>query len=61
MLTNVITDFEAIGDGIADDRAAIQKAIDHAVANNTGGILLPAGTYRVSLVEGIVDAHWSWT
>jgi hypothetical protein len=26
----------------------IQAAIDHAIANNQAGILIPAGTYRVS-------------
>ncbi len=49
MLNNV-KDFGAVGDGIHDDRAAIQAAIDDAVANdNKAGILFPAGTYRVSL------------
>src|SRR5882724_10858014 len=49
MLDNV-RDFGAVGDGITDDRAAIQAAIDNAVSNNIGGILFPAGTYRVSRV-----------
>ena len=57
MLTNV-RDFDAAGDGSSDDRGAIQRAIDHAVANNTGGILIPAGTYRVSRVD-VVDGRWS--
>ena len=47
MLNNV-RDFGAVGDGITDDRAAIQAAVDNAVATPQGGIFFPAGTYRVS-------------
>lgn len=36
--------FGAVGDGIADDTAAIQRAID---ADAYGTVFLPAGTYRV--------------
>lgn len=51
MLNNV-RDFGAVGDGITDDRAAIQAAIDNAVMfTPQGGILFPAGTYRVSRVR----------
>jgi hypothetical protein len=54
MITNV-RDFGALGDGITDDRVAIQAAIDHAVRYNSGGILFPSGTYRVSRApDGIV-------
>ncbi len=50
MLNNV-KDFGALGDGITDDRAAIQAAIDSAIKfTPQGGILFPAGTYRVSRV-----------
>ena len=37
----------AAGDGVANDRAAIQGAIDAAAAAGGGTVLLPAGTYRV--------------
>ncbi len=48
MLNNV-REFGAVGDGITDDRAAIQAAVDNAAASTSqGGILFPAGTYRVS-------------
>lgn len=51
MLNNVKDlPFGAKGDGTTDDRAAIQAAIDDAVSTNKGGILFPAGTYRVSRV-----------
>lgn len=53
-----VRDFGAVGDGVADDRAAIQAAIDTAVADREGGILLPAGTYRVSRVDD-PGARWS--
>lgn len=39
----------AMGDGRADDTAAVQQAIDTAAAKGGGGIVfLPAGTYRIS-------------
>jgi Pectate lyase superfamily protein len=57
MLNNV-RDFNAVGDGITDDRAKIQAAIDDAVSNNKGGILFPAGTYRVSRVT-VPGGRWS--
>lgn len=40
---------KAVGDGRADDSAAIQRAIDAAAEKGGGGIVfLPAGTYRIS-------------
>jgi len=57
MLNNV-RDFYAVGDGIKDDRAAIQAAIDDAVSKNKGGILFPPGTYRVSRVT-VQGGRWS--
>lgn len=36
MLNNV-RDFDAVGDGVADDRRAIQAAIDDAVEDHSGG------------------------
>jgi len=41
--------FGARGDGIADDTAAIQKAID-AVAGTGGTVAIPAGTYLINAV-----------
>jgi Pectate lyase superfamily protein len=47
--------FNAVGDGVTDDRAAIQRAIDAARDAGGGEVYLSAGTYRVTLapkVEG---------
>jgi hypothetical protein len=38
-----VKDFGAVGDGKADDSAAIQKAVDAG-----GGVVFPSGTYRVT-------------
>lgn len=57
-MLNDVTDFGAIGDGVTDCRAAIQAAIDDAVLQNKGGILIPAGTYRVSRAT-TTPGRWS--
>jgi len=43
-----VKEFGAIGDGTADDTAAIQAAIDQAIQQKGGLIYLPAGKYRVT-------------
>lgn len=40
-------DFGAVGDGVADDTAAIRKALD-SVAPGGGIVNLPAGAYRIT-------------
>jgi len=49
-----VKDYGATGDGITDDKAAIQSAIDLAVASK-GTIYFPSGTYRISNVLTIND------
>jgi hypothetical protein len=45
-----VRDFGAVGDGVANDTAAIQAAIDAISAAGGGNILIPAGTYMVSTI-----------
>lgn len=41
-----VKEFGAVGDGVADDTAAIQAAITNAKNANGGTVYFPAGTYR---------------
>jgi len=49
-VSNVINvrDFGAVGDGVADDTAAIQRAIDAATTPQGGELFIPAGKYRIT-------------
>lgn len=53
---NVKTDqrlpLHASGDGMANDRTAIQQAIDKAAADGGGVVFLPAGTYKLDYRNG---------
>ena len=44
-----VTDFGAVGDGVADDTAAIQAAMDAAASNQLAikSVFIPAGVYKV--------------
>lgn len=46
-MTFDIMGFGAVGDGITDDKAAIQAAIDAASAAGGGLVYIPKGTYRL--------------
>lgn len=46
--TKVVDDFGAVGDGVNDDTAAIQAAIDAANRDRSYKVLIPRGHYRVS-------------
>ena len=43
-----IKDFGAVGNGTADDTAAIQAAINCAVANGGGTVFFPCGTFQIT-------------
>lgn len=43
-----VRDFGAVGNGVADDTAAIQAAIDQTAASGGGVTLLPTGTYAIT-------------
>jgi hypothetical protein len=42
-----VKDFGAVGDGVTDDTAAIQAAIDYLGARGGGTITIPQGTYAI--------------
>lgn len=47
--SNLKRDFGAIGDGVADDTQALQRALDNLGANGTPKVLyIPGGTYRIT-------------
>ena len=46
-----VTAFGAVGDGITENRAAIQKAIDACAASGGGRVTVPAGTFRTGSLE----------
>jgi hypothetical protein len=43
-----VKDFGAVGDGVADDRAAINAAFAEVIGRGAGTVYFPAGTYFVS-------------
>ncbi|MBB5878694.1 glycosyl hydrolase family 28-related protein [Xanthomonas sp. 3498] len=42
-----VKDFGAVGDGVADDTAAVQSAVNY-IATNGGNLLFPRGTYLMT-------------
>lgn len=53
-----VRDFGAIGDGVADDTAAIQAAIDSV--NKLGTVFFPKGTYKITDTLNIVYSTDLW-
>lgn len=52
-----VHDYGALGDGVADDGAAIQAAINALESSSTfNGLYFPAGTYRLKTLIGTVNA-----
>jgi hypothetical protein len=51
--------YNAVGDGVADDRAAIQAAIDAANSAAGGIVFLPKGTYKVTTTPLILKSNVS--
>ena len=43
-----VKDYGAVGDGTADDTAAIQNTMDAAMHDGGGTVVFPAGTYRTT-------------
>jgi len=46
-----VKDFGALGDGVTDDTAALQAAIDAVHATGGGTIFFPTGTYMITMVN----------
>jgi hypothetical protein len=47
--TNVKTTYGAVGNGVTDDTAALQRALDDLGKSSTSSVLyVPAGTYRIT-------------
>lgn len=46
-----VKDFGAVGDGVTDDTAAIQAALEAVDAAGGGVVLIPAGTYKANIVH----------
>ena len=51
-----VLDFGAKGDGVTDDTAAIQAAINYASNSNVKGIIFHAGTFKYSKLYCVYDA-----
>lgn len=48
-----VMDFGAVGDGVADDTAAIQAAIDQIKTQGGGSVVFPYGNYKVTSTVNI--------
>ena len=56
-----VKDFGAVGDGVADDTAAVQACVDAAKNGTNKNIYIPAGTYLISHVDMIGLAYSNLT
>lgn len=56
-----VKDFGAVGNGVADDTAAVQACVDAAKNGTNKNIYIPAGTYLISHVDMIGLAYSNLT
>lgn len=52
-----VKDFGAVGDGVHDDTAAIQAAIDMVASQDGGTVFFPPGVYLVNAPNGFVTGN----
>ena len=52
-----VKDFGAVGDGVTDDTAAIQAAIDYAVAQGGLTVNMPSGVFAVTSTLNLTNAN----
>jgi hypothetical protein len=55
-----VNDYGAVGDGVTDDRRAIQSALDAIPYTSGGKIYLPPGTYKVNAPINIRKSNISF-
>lgn len=54
-----IKDFGALGDGVTDDTAAIQAAINAVIGNSGGALSFPGGTYKIT-AKLVIPPAYGW-
>lgn len=50
-----VKDFGAVGDGVTDDTAAIQAAVDYAASIGRGAVRIPAGWYKTTAAINVMS------
>ena len=51
-----LRDYGGVGDGVADDTAALQSALAAAVAAHGGTVFIPAGTWRITSTVSVAPS-----
>jgi polygalacturonase len=55
-----VKDFGAVGDGIADDFLAINRAVKYVADQGGGTVYYPPGTYRITRSIRLDDFFITW-
>jgi len=54
-----VKDYGALGDGVSDDTAAIQAAINAVLGTSGGALFFPAGTYKIT-AKLVIPLAYGW-